>query len=85
MKNVNATATFLDAKPHYDLLDGLRGVAALLVVCYHIFEGFSFAELTNAAGDGLIRTLNHGYLAVDFSLCSPALLLVMPTTTAGTR
>lgn len=66
MKKVNATTTFLDAKPHYDLLDGLRGVAALLVVCYHIFEGFSFAELTNAAGDGLIRTLNHGYLAVDF-------------------
>ena len=66
MRKVNATTTFLDAKPHYDLLDGLRGVAALLVVCYHIFEGFSFAELTNAAGDGLIRTLNHGYLAVDF-------------------
>ena len=66
MKKVNTTTTFLDAKPHYDLLDGLRGVAALLVVCYHIFEGFSFAKLTNAAGDGLIRTLNHGYLAVDF-------------------
>lgn len=37
-----------------------------MVVCYHIFEGFAFAELTNQVGDGLIRTLNHGYLAVDF-------------------
>lgn len=66
MKNLSTTATFLDTKPHYDLLDGLRGVAALLVVVYHVFEGFSFAELTNGAGNGLIRTFNHGYLAVDF-------------------
>lgn len=66
MKNLSTTSTFLDTKPHYDLLDGLRGVAALLVVVYHVFEGFSFAELTNGAGDGLIRTFNHGYLAVDF-------------------
>lgn len=57
---------FTDTKPHYELLDGLRGVAALIVVCYHIFEGFSFAEITNGAGNGMIRILNHGYLAVDF-------------------
>lgn len=25
------------SKPHYALLDGLRGVAALLVVWYHVF------------------------------------------------
>lgn len=52
---------FSDSKPHYALLDGLRGVAALLVVWYHIFEGFQFA-----GGKATIDGINHGYLAVDF-------------------
>lgn len=51
---------FTDSKAHYDLLDGLRGVAALLVMWYHVFEGYAFA------GGTMIETLNHGYLAVDF-------------------
>ena len=54
------------SKPHFNILDGLRGAAALMVVWYHVFEGFAFAEAPNGAGDGLIKTFNHGYLAVDF-------------------
>lgn len=46
------------AKPRYDILDGLRGVAALMVLCFHIGEGFA----TSAVDQGC----NHGYLAVDF-------------------
>ena len=62
----NITLTFADSKPHYEILDALRGVAALLVIWYHIYEGFSFAQITNGDGDGLITSINHGYLAVDF-------------------
>ena len=59
MQNISSAA-FTDSKPHYDLLDGLRGVAALLVVWYHVFEGYAFA------GGTTIDSINHGYLAVDF-------------------
>ena len=50
-----------NSKPHYALLDGLRGVAALLVVWYHVFEGFQFA-----GNKPVVDFINHGYLAVDF-------------------
>ncbi len=53
-------------KPHYELLDGLRGVAALFVIVYHIFEGFAFSRTMNSAGSGIITPFNHGHLAVDF-------------------
>ena len=36
---------FLETKPHDELLDGLRGIAALLLVVYHVFEELAFAEV----------------------------------------
>ena len=62
----NQTVAFKDSKAHYALLDGLRGAAALMVVWYHLFEGFAFSAASNGCGDGVIRCFNHGYLAVDF-------------------
>ncbi len=46
------------SKPRYDILDGLRGVAALMVVIFHLSEAFSY--------DPVYKHLNHGFLAVDF-------------------
>lgn len=48
----------IKSKPHYPILDGLRGVAALIVVAFHLFEAHSKGPL--------YQILNHGYLAVDF-------------------
>ena len=56
-----SSASFADTKPHYNILDGLRGAAALTVVGYHVFEGFAFAEGMNGVeGGGLINVFNHG-------------------------
>jgi peptidoglycan/LPS O-acetylase OafA/YrhL len=49
----------LPSKPHFAILDGLRGVAALMVVAFHVME-------THCGGDPVKQIINHGYLAVDF-------------------
>lgn len=48
----------LSSKPRFEILDGLRGVAAMIVVAFHLFETYS-------AGPSH-QIVNHGYLAVDF-------------------
>ncbi|WP_312363557.1 MULTISPECIES: acyltransferase [unclassified Sphingobacterium] len=45
-------------KPYYPVLDGLRGIAAIVVVTFHLAEPLATGHL-----DILV---NHGYLAVDF-------------------
>ncbi|MCD8236493.1 MAG: acyltransferase [Prevotellaceae bacterium] len=49
---------YLASKPRYEILDGLRGVAAMIVVAFHLFETYSKGPM--------FQILNHGYLAVDF-------------------
>lgn len=54
-----ATETIpLSTKPRFEILDGLRGVAAMIVVAFHLFETYSSGPQD--------QILNHGYLAVDF-------------------
>ena len=51
----------LSGRKHFEILDGLRGLAALVVVIYHFME---IAE-TNYNKN----FISHGYLAVDFFFC----------------
>lgn len=51
-------ASVISGKPRYELLDGLRGVAAFLVIWFHFGEGFATSAVD--------QMVNHGYLAVDF-------------------
>lgn len=56
---IQASSAFTDSKKHFLILDALRGVAALVVVVFHVFEIYS-------GGDHVKQFINHGYLAVDF-------------------
>lgn len=59
MSGLPANAVFR-SKTHFEILDGLRGVAALGVVIFH------FIEMYTPHPDDLIA---HAYLAVDFFFC----------------
>ena len=52
-------ANYLESKNHYPILDGLRGVASVIVIVFHVFEAFT-------GGNRFVQIINHGYLAVDF-------------------
>lgn len=49
-------------KPHYVALDGLRGVAAIVILVYHYMEMIYPDDYT-------LNSLAHGFLAVDFFFC----------------
>lgn len=48
-------------KPHFEILDGLRGLAAIAVVIFHFME--------IAVPDYHNSFISHSYLAVDFFFC----------------
>ena len=52
LKTQFSSAAFADTKPHYAILDGLRGVAAIMVVWFHIFEAYATSHLD--------QKINHG-------------------------
>jgi len=51
----------LSTKQHFAILDGLRGVAAVAVVCFHFMEW--------VYSDASKNFIGHGFLAVDFFFC----------------
>ena len=51
----------LKTKQHFEILDGLRGVAALAVVTFHFME-IVFSDYSK-------NFIGHGFLAVDFFFC----------------
>src|ERR1700750_2746204 len=53
-------AALLQTKQHFEILDGLRGVAALSVGFFHFME-WVYTPDKNFIG--------HGFLAVDFFFC----------------
>ena len=59
--NNTITPAILQTKQHFEILDGLRGVAALAVVTFHFMEWVYSDYSQNFIG--------HGFLAVDFFFC----------------
>src|ERR1700712_1398255 len=59
MEKINPA--ILKTKQHFEILDGLRGVAALAVVTFHFME--------MAYSDYSQNFIGHGFLAVDFFFC----------------
>ena len=55
------TPNILKTKQHFEILDGLRGVAALSIVVFHFMEWIYSDPGKNFIG--------HGFLAVDFFFC----------------
>jgi len=61
MTAATTSSTSLPTKQHFEILDGLRGIAALAVVLFHFMEWVYTDPTKNFIG--------HGFLAVDFFFC----------------
>ncbi len=61
MPDRTVDSKFLKSKAHFEILDGLRGLAAVVVVIFHFME-IAIADYND-------NFIAHGYLAVDFFFC----------------
>src|SRR5215203_5829205 len=61
MNEVKRRPYILQTKQHFEILDGLRGIAALGIVIFHFMECV-FADFSK-------NFISHGFLAVDFFFC----------------
>ncbi len=57
----NLSSEILKTRQHFEILDGLRGIAALAIVVFHFMEWIYSDYSQNFIG--------HGFLAVDFFFC----------------
>ncbi len=61
MNEVKRSPDLLKTTQHFEILDGLRGIAALAVVIFHFME-WVFVDFSK-------NFIGHGFLAVDFFFC----------------
>lgn len=61
MEAIQGTRYETNTKHHFEILDGLRGVAAIAVVIFHFME-WAYPDFTK-------NFIAHGFLAVDFFFC----------------
>jgi peptidoglycan/LPS O-acetylase OafA/YrhL len=64
----NKNNNLLETKQHFEILDGLRGLAAIVVVVFHFME--------IAIVDYHKNFIAHGFLAVDFFFCLSGFVIV---------
>ena len=64
---ISKSSTYLESKPRYEILDGLRGVAALGVVMFHLMECYP-SEISR-------WVMPHGFMSVDFFFALSGLVL----------
>ena len=61
MHETHLSSDILKTKQHFEILDGLRGLAAVAVVIFHFME-WTFTDPSQ-------NFIGHGFLAVDFFFC----------------